>query len=91
MTPRERRIFELDPIAEAYGLTVQQVLVRSRARRLVNARRDMARHLRDKGLTLPEIGRFLGRDHTTILHLLRTKNVVLNERMESFPNERRPS
>lgn len=81
MTPRERLILELEPIAVKYDLTFKEVLVRSRARRLVNARREMAHYLHEKGRSLTEIGRFFARDHTTILYLLKTPQKPLKKRL----------
>lgn len=39
-------------------------------RRLVECRRVIATELRSKGLTLPEIGRAINRNHTTVMGLL---------------------
>lgn len=53
-------------------------LVRSRCRFrvLVNVRRTIARELRDEpwGLSYPEIGRALNRDHSSVINLLHPKN-----------------
>ena len=59
-------------IAEKHGFTKAQLLGKSRVRSLVDARSEAAKALRAKGLSLPRIGQLLGgRDHTTILNLLR--------------------
>lgn len=55
---------------EAQGLTMPQLKSANRSRRLVEARRRIARYLRQHGWSTPEIGRFIDRDHTTILYLL---------------------
>lgn len=59
-------------IAEAHGITVADLKGECRARHMVAARRSAAAYLRSRGWTTPQIGKCLGgRDHTTILHLLR--------------------
>ncbi len=61
---------DLEEIAEAAGASLAMLRGRSRRRALVELRRIGARYLRTRGCSLPEIGGLLGRDHTTILHLL---------------------
>jgi chromosomal replication initiation ATPase DnaA len=56
--------------AEKHGTTVGAILGRSRFRKDVEARRDCALFLRSRNLSLPEIGRILGRHHTSIFHLI---------------------
>ncbi len=63
---------DLEVIAEAAGASLAMLRGRSRRRALVELRRIGARYLRTRGCSLPEIGELLGRDHTTILHLLNT-------------------
>jgi hypothetical protein len=53
------------------GVTVDEVRGPRRAQRLVELRRTLARRLRSQGFSLPEIGRAIGRDHSTVFHLLR--------------------
>jgi chromosomal replication initiation ATPase DnaA len=62
---------EVESIAAAAGVTVERLRGRCRRRELVELRRIVARYLRSRGCTLPEIGRAIGRDHTTVLALLR--------------------
>jgi len=52
------------------GLTVEDVQKHDRRPRMVQARREIAHYLRGHHWSTPAIGRFLGRDHTTVLHLL---------------------
>ncbi len=61
---------DLEEIAEAGSASLAMLRGRSRRRPLVELRRIGARYLRMRGCSLPEIGELLGRDHTTILHLL---------------------
>ena len=69
---RLRFAIEVEQIAGAAGLTVEQVRGRGKGRELVEVRRIVAAYLRSRGCSLPEIGRVLNRDHTSVLHLLRT-------------------
>jgi chromosomal replication initiation ATPase DnaA len=62
---------DVEQIASAAGVTVDQVRGSSRAPALVEVRRIIAAYLRRRGCSLPEVGRFLNRDHTSVMHLLR--------------------
>ena len=58
-------------IAQRHGCTIEELRGPNRARRLVNARREVAIELHDKHqLSTPVIGRLLHRDHTTVLNYL---------------------
>lgn len=63
----------IEEIAKRYGVTVDDITGRSRTSFLVDARRDIASKLRgDHQLSLNHIGALLGgRDHTTIMSLLK--------------------
>lgn len=56
---------------EAFGYTYQELTGPVRSKMIVSARREFARVARERGYSLPEIGRALRRHHTTILSLLR--------------------
>lgn len=55
-------------IAAEYCLPLSTVLGRSRYAHVAAARQALYCALRDHGLSLPAIGRFMQRDHTTILY-----------------------
>jgi chromosomal replication initiator protein len=55
-------------IAAEYGLPMATVLGRSRYAHVAHARQALYAALRAQGLSLPAIGRFMQRDHTTILY-----------------------
>jgi hypothetical protein len=63
---------EVEEIVTAGGMTMADLRAPSRKRELVEVRRIVAIYLRQRGCSLPEIGRVLNRDHSTVLHLLRT-------------------
>jgi len=69
---RLRFVSEVEQITAAAGVTVEQVRGRGKGRELVEVRRIVAAYLRRRGCSLPEIGRVLNRDHTSVLNLLRT-------------------
>lgn len=69
-TPRERTLNEIGLIALRHGFTREDVLGKSRNRSLTHVRRHVARHFRDKGKSLCEIGRIMGRDHSTVIYYL---------------------
>ncbi len=69
---RQRGVFELvTDIAHDHGQLLTMVLGKSRKRPVVAARRAVIVALRERGLSLPEIGALIGRDHTSVLHHLR--------------------
>jgi hypothetical protein len=62
----------VESICRARGVTVEEVNGRCRFHPFVAARGEIAHKLRSRGMSLPQIGVILGgRDHTTILHMLR--------------------
>ena len=62
---------DVEQIASAAGVTVDHLRGSSRTRAMVEVRRIVAAYLRRRGCSLPEIGRILNREHTTVQHLLR--------------------
>ncbi len=68
---RLRYTAEVEQIVGAAGVTVDQMRGRRKGRELVEVRRIVAAYLRRRGCSLPEIGRVLNRDHTSVLNLLR--------------------
>jgi WhiB family transcriptional regulator, redox-sensing transcriptional regulator len=58
-------------VADRHGLTVEVLTGDGRSRGVVAARREAMWCLRESGLSLPDVGRVLGRDHSTVLHGLR--------------------
>lgn len=72
--------------AEKYGFTVEQIKGRQRPQDLVAVRRMIVCAIRsikkENGkpkYTLPEIGKLMDRDHTSILHLLQTVDISYGE------------
>lgn len=54
------------------GITTDQLMGRSSARLIAHARQDAMRRIREAlGYSYPRIGRFFGRDHTTVVHGVR--------------------
>lgn len=72
----------VEEVAKDHGVTAVALLGPGRARKLVQARADLAGRLDDKGLSSSEIGLILNRDHTSVLHLLgrTTKGKVYAEK-----------
>lgn len=68
----QRGLLELvDERAKAHHVTRTDVLGRSRTKSVAAARQAVYRGLRERGLSYPEIGRLLDRDHTTVMHACR--------------------
>ncbi len=71
-TPAKKIIAQ---VAALHGLSVREVLSNRRNRPVVEARFDAIKAVADirPDMSLPQIGRLFGRDHTTILHALRRR------------------
>lgn len=89
---QEERDYHLESMQDALisacdrtGLAPERILGSSRDAETVRARRLLAHDLRKMGYSYPEIGRFMGRHHTTIIHLV--KNLPRRERMKFIPKE----
>jgi chromosomal replication initiation ATPase DnaA len=52
-------------------MTQGTILSRSRSREIVEARNEAFYHSQKLGKSLPQIGRFYARDHTTVLNGIR--------------------
>jgi chromosomal replication initiation ATPase DnaA len=60
-------------VSEHYGIRHPETLLgRSRHARIAFARHHLAWELKELGYSFPEVGRALGRDHTTIMASCRT-------------------
>lgn len=58
-------------VARFYVIRVDDMMGRDRSKRFVRARSVAMLILHRRGNTLAQIGRWFGRDHTTVLHLVR--------------------
>lgn len=62
----------ISAVAHEFGLTGYDIQGPGRARHLVHPRSVVVRILRDRGMSNPQIGKWLGgRDHSTIINLSR--------------------
>lgn len=59
---------EAAKICGAYGITLADIRAADRSARLARPRQHLMYNLCRQGLTYSEIGRFLSRDHTTVMH-----------------------
>jgi chromosomal replication initiation ATPase DnaA len=76
ITPHERRVAWLKQLCEDCGVCYGDVMGRSRFKRVSNVRAVAYLKFREDGLSLPTIGKFFGRDHTTVMKV--TNNMVKN-------------
>jgi chromosomal replication initiation ATPase DnaA len=76
ITPHERRVAWLQQLCEDCGVCYNDVMGRSRFKRVSNVRAVAYLKFREDGLSLPTIGKFFGRDHTTVMKV--TNNMVKN-------------
>ena len=66
----EHALYIFTVVAAIHGVTVDEIVGHRRHENLVQARRDVARWLRQLGLSYPAIGRMLGgRHHASIMNL----------------------
>ena len=69
-SPREKNLADIGLIALRHGFTRHDVLGPCKVRPLVMARRECIAMFRARGLSTPQIGRIMQRDHSTIVHAL---------------------
>lgn len=79
MTPHEKRVAWLKQLCEDCGVCYEDVMGRSRLKRISNVRAVAYLKFRQDGLTLPVIGRFFGRDHTTVMKVTNNMMKATNE------------
>jgi hypothetical protein len=86
-SPRAKRV--LREIAEEHGITCAEIVGDRRIRAVVDARQAAMRALVDQlpDWSIARIGRFLRRDHTTVLHALKTADKPKHHgRLKGVPN-----
>jgi chromosomal replication initiation ATPase DnaA len=74
LTPYERRVEWLRQLCEDCGVCYDDVMGRSRLKPISNVRALAYLKFRQDGLKLSAIGRFFGRDHTTVMKV--TNNMM---------------
>lgn len=62
---------DLIVIAKRHHVLFDDILSTARSKNIMLARIDCYLHLRNKGLSYPEIGKIMLRDHTTIIYVVR--------------------
>ena len=73
----------LDNVSEFYRIPTERILSSSREKDVATARQVACLLLRDMAnMSLPQIGRFLNRDHSTVLHSLEKIQKELTENKE---------
>lgn len=68
MTPRERHMAIVERIAGRHFLTVATIMGNRRDRMASRARNEIYAELNAQGLGLMQIGRLLGRDHSSVFY-----------------------
>lgn len=68
MTPAERRGLRVIEACVDAGVSPSDVMGSSRLAKVCRVRQRLFYEFRADGMSLPEIGRFFNRDHTTVLH-----------------------
>ena len=67
LTPREHRRMIIAQVCDRHGVAVEEVLGRSRYKRVCLARKEAYVMLRQERLSYLTIARMFGRDHTTVV------------------------
>lgn len=75
-TPKEERLERIAAIARRYRLPLSEITGDRRYRQVVRARRAICIMLRKEGLTTPQIGSYINRDHTSVCNLLGTTSAA---------------
>lgn len=73
MTPRVRRYCR--EAAEQFGVSVDAVMHSQERKKACKARQLVMLRLRDDGFTFPQIGKWKGRHHTTVMHAVFNRTV----------------
>ena len=71
LTPHQRHIAKVREVSERRKVAFRDVMSKSMARSVVEARWECFALLRSDGLSTTQIGAFFDKDHTTIIHGLR--------------------
>lgn len=70
-TPRQRMKWKAQQLAELYTVSVEEVLGEGRRKLAMKAKVRFYIWLREKKkFSYPQIGRLVGRDHTSVMHLI---------------------
>jgi chromosomal replication initiation ATPase DnaA len=80
----------LSDVAAAHHTNLLKVLGYCRKRTVVAARAEMCVRLYALGKSLPEIGDYLGRDHTSVLALLEREGVQRRSARDAWVAKTRP-
>jgi chromosomal replication initiation ATPase DnaA len=59
-------------VSQAHGVSVHIITGRGRVAHAVEARREFCKLAQKAGYSLPAIARAINRDHTTVLHFVRS-------------------
>ena len=70
-TPMDIPRDQVRRIALDHCVSVKEIMSPNQQRHVAHARFAAYVALRDRGLSMPQIGRFFKRDHTTVLHGIR--------------------
>jgi chromosomal replication initiation ATPase DnaA len=60
----------VERLSKRYGITTKDLMGDSRIPEIVAARHEVIRTLHERGLSASEVGRLMGRDHSTVLAVL---------------------
>jgi chromosomal replication initiation ATPase DnaA len=63
----------LEQFCAETGYTVEAIRAPRRTAHVLRARRFVAMSLRREGLSYPEIGKLIGRDHTSVMNLCKAR------------------
>lgn len=75
-------------VADRHGIPVKDVIGKSRSRPVISARFELMYRLRvDHGLSFPAIARRLNRDHTSVLHAVRTMHKRVLDELSSLGHD----
>lgn len=78
LTARDIAKAVLSEVCAKHNVAVHHVMSKRRSRHVVAARHEVCWRLREEtNWSLPQIGRFLGRDHTSVMHACRCYDAFL--------------
>lgn len=68
LTPHERKLLRVREVCAEAEVSYEAVMGRNNFAHVSRVRQRLFLEFREMGMSLPEIGRFFDRDHTTVLH-----------------------
>lgn len=75
-TPARVTLESIQAIASVHRVDVDAILGKDRSRKAFNARVDVCKYFVARGWSSVRIGKYLNKDHSTVLHMIRKAGIT---------------